>query len=437
MRLGVALIALAIAAATAYLGRRDLSRPAVVFGVTWFTFVAAAQLQLTPVESAWSVGFAATTVGGGLAFMLGAFAASGTSPARGELLLDRQRYNAEGLLAIAVLLMLGGVAGWIYKNDLLGGIPLLSSHIDVLRGTAFENGGVPAWASALTGGFYIAFWLLSVVAYLKWKSAGLAYRVALVVLAGGALFGVALDASRNLVLLAVSVPLIGAYLVSPRVSRRGAGVRVGAAVLVLALIVGGAFVARLAQTSRANAGNAFVKHELRAHSPLLRPFIPIYINGVLPLDGSQALRSGIPDHAPWGRGTYSLLSLPGAAFPDGKPEFGGIVAGQLASRGAGFWTVSSYQGRAFGDYGTSGVVVASLLMGLIFGSAYRFARRRGGLLAVVLIGYVAYYTAYLIYDNLLSFTLIAFYDLAVVFAAERLALSQAPWEALRKLAPAR
>src|SRR3954469_21829904 len=66
MRLGVALIALAIVAVTAYLGRRDLSRPAVVFGLAWFAFVAAAQLQLTPTEADWSAAFAATTIGGGL-----------------------------------------------------------------------------------------------------------------------------------------------------------------------------------------------------------------------------------------------------------------------------------------------------------------------------------------------------------------------------------
>src|SRR4051794_1176590 len=254
MRLGVALIALAIVAVTAYLGRRDLSRPAVVFGLAWFAFVAAAQLQLTPTEADWSAAFAATTIGGGLAFMLGATAAAGTGRARGAVRLERDRYNAGGLLAIAVVLMLGGVAGWIYKSHLLGGVPLLSDRVDVIRGRAFTGAGVPAWSSALTGGFYIAFWILSAVAYLRWRAGGLAYRACLVVLAAAALFGVALDGSRNLVLLAVSVPLVAAYVLSSPAGRRQAFVRAGAALVVVVLIVGGAFVARLAQTSDKNEG---------------------------------------------------------------------------------------------------------------------------------------------------------------------------------------
>jgi hypothetical protein len=62
-----------------------------------------------------------------------------------------------------------------------------------------------------------------------------------------------------------------------------------------------------------------------------------------------------------------------------------------------------------------------LLLGLMFGGAYRFAIGRSGLFALALIGYIAHYTAYLTYDNLLSFTLIAFYDLVVVYVADRLA----------------
>src|SRR3954470_9711545 len=119
MRIAVALIALAIAVAIAYLGRRDVSRPAVAFGVTWFAFVALAQLQLTSAEADWSSAFAATTIGGGLAFVLASLAASGTRPARGSVRLESGRYKINRLVWIALVLMLGGTAGWIYKAHLL------------------------------------------------------------------------------------------------------------------------------------------------------------------------------------------------------------------------------------------------------------------------------------------------------------------------------
>ncbi|MEA2436277.1 MAG: hypothetical protein QOF65_833 [Thermoleophilaceae bacterium] len=420
MRIAIALIAVGIAGATAYLGRRDLSRPPVVFGVLWFAFVALAQLQLTTAESDWSAGFAAATIGGGLVFMIGALAAGGTRPARGTVSLEPAQYMPRRLLAIALVLMVGGTAGWVYKAHVLGGVPLLSDSVDIVRARAFAV-GLPAWSSALTGGFYLAFWVLVAAAHITWKSARPMQRAALLALAAVSLFGVALDGSRNLVLLAVIVPLVAGYVLLPRATRGLTVLRATAAVAIVALIVGGLFVARFAHGQAGNTGNQFVQHQLDSHSPLLRPFIPLYVNAVLPLDGSQSLRDAIPANAPWGRGAYSLMSLPDAAFPDGKPDYPGIVGRQLLTRGAGFWVVATYQGRSYGDFGEAGVIVSSLLLGLMFGGAYRFAIGRSGLFALALIGYIAHYTAYLTYDNLLSFTLIAFYDLVVVYVADRLA----------------
>lgn len=428
MRIVVGVVALAIAGGAAYLGRRDLSRPAVVFALSWFGFVALAQLHLTHVETDWSFSFAAATIGGGVAFIVASLAASGTAAARGAVRLDPDRYRTGRLVAIAVVLMLGATAGWIYKAHVLGGVPLLSSDPDAIRGRAFGGGGeLPAWSTALTDGFYLAFWILLAVARMRWGSLGRARRLALLALAAAALFGVALDASRNLALLAIGVPAVAAYVLSAQAARRQALLRAGAALLVVIAIVGGLFVARLAQGDAGNAGNRFIRHELDTHSVVLRPLIPVYVNGVLPLDGLQGLRQTIPERAPWGGGAYSLLSLPSRFFTHAKPQFGVAVANPLATRGASFWTVASYQGRAFADYGETGVIGVSVLLGLLFGGAYRFARGRTGIFAVVLIGYVAFYCAYLIYDNLLSFSLIGLYDLAVVLAAERLASGELPW----------
>ena len=46
------------------------------------------------------------------------------------------------------------------------------------------------------------------------------------------------------------------------------------------------------------------------------------------------------------------------------------------------------------------------------------------ILAVALVAYLAYYSAFMVYDNLLSFSLIAVYDLAAIFVVERYAGGQ-------------
>jgi hypothetical protein len=69
--------------------------------------------------------------------------------------------------------------------------------------------------------------------------------------------------------------------------------------------------------------------------------------------------------------------------------------------------------------GPGGVLAVSVLMGLLFGGLYRYARTVSGLFGAAVLGYVVYYTVYMTYDNMLSFSVIAVYELAVVFAVAR------------------
>ena len=425
----IALPAIAIVAATAVLGRSDLSRPQVVLGVVWFSCVAVAQLHLTEAEAKWPLGFSAVVFGGGLAFMAAAAVATGTRPARGAISAPRERYSARRMVLIALVLMAGAVAGWIYKAHQFGGIPLFSEHIDITR-TRFRSATgeptIPTWASALTGGFYLALWLLIAAAALRWRSIGITRRALLVALCALCLLGVALDASRNQVLLAVFVPLVGGYLLAPRPTRRGAALRAASVTLVLAVVVGGGFVARLAQPAPSSGADTFTEHAQRQNGRALRPLLPLYVNTVLPMDAYRELWGAFPDKAAWGRGAYSTESFPSAFFPSGKPHFGMVVSGQMGARKAPFWTVATYQSRAYGDFGAGGVLGASLLLGLLFGGAYRAGRAASGLWGAAIIGYVAYYTAFAAYDNLLSFTLIGVYDLAVLLAVQRVAERRLP-----------
>jgi hypothetical protein len=144
----------------------------------------------------------------------------------------------------------------------------------------------------------------------------------------------------------------------------------------------------------------------------------------------------VPTRIPYEVGAASFTSLPDRAFPEGKSQFPRAVAALMGTGGSGLtWTVSSYQGRLLGDLGWRGVLLGSLLLGLGFGALYRWARGRTGFLPVAVIGYFAYYAAYMVYDNHLSFSLIVVYDLGVISLASAYAFgwTDKPLAALRQL----
>jgi hypothetical protein len=412
----IAAVAALIALSLAWLGRGDVTRPAVAFGVIWFGFVALAQLQLTELEHAWSSRFALTALGGGVIFVVAATLAGGTEGARGRVGLDRDALRARPLVVAALVLLAGAIAGAAYKASVLDGIPLLSENPDRVRGRAFRSGAdLPSWSSALTSGFYISFWCALAA---LWVQRGRLTRIralALCVLAAVALFGVSLDASRNILILAVGVPLVAAYLVARPQSARRRATWVAVGLGVLAISVSGLFLLRLARGD--SGGRDYIERELDRQPAALRPLLPAYVNGVLPLEAARRVDEAVPARYSYRRGAASLTSLPNAAFPGGrKPFYGNDVADLMRGNQPGqiTWSVASYQGRLLADLGWRGVLLGSALLGLAFGALYRWARERTGLLAVALIGYCAYYSALMVYDNQLSFSVIAVYDLAVV-----------------------
>jgi hypothetical protein len=410
-----ALAALAVAAVTGYLGRRDVTRPAVVFGVVWFGCVALAQIRLTQIETPWATGFTILVFAGGLAFMAAAVLGGGTLAARGRIVINRDAYQPRRLVLAALVLFAGGLAGVAYKASVLGGLPLLSGHADDLRANAFRNGqvAVPAWSSALTDGFFLAMWCALLALWLLRGKASRLTVAGLSLLAAASLFGVALLASRNTILFAIAIPLIAAYLLTPP-DRRIARARVLAAVCVVLLVGGGLFVARLSEHTPGR--ETFLDIEMQRQKLAVRPVVPFYINAVYPLEADSRLYRVVPDQEPYLDGGASLFSLPDAAFPHGKPPFGATLVSLMRSEkapGLG-WSVATYQGRLLADAGWQGVVLGSLLLGLAFGALYRWARARRGLVPVVLVGYLAYYTAFMVYDNLLSFSIIAVYDLGAL-----------------------
>ena len=406
-------VALLVAAALGWNGRRDLTRPAVAFGISWFGFVALAQARLTDVEQPWSWSFAAVVIGGGLLFVVAATAAGGTAPARGNVRLGRESLHGRRLAAVAAVLIVAGCAGAAYKAHLAGGVPLLSSDPDAVRGRLLLS-PPPTWATALTNGFYLGAWCALLAMWVvrplpRPAAAGLA----LLALAG--LLGASLEASRNVLLFALAVPVIAAYVTrSPgrQAVRLAASATVVCAVLA---VVGGLYVIRVERSG--SGAKTYVQQQTKRQPSLLRPLIPLYINAAFPLEAARRLHEAVPDRTAYRLGAASLTSLPDKAFPGGKPAYGETLAALMRKpegQAQVAWTVGSYQGRLLADLGWVGVLLGSALLGLAAGAAYRWARGLTGLAAVAIVCYLAYFSAYLIYDNHLSFSLIWFFDIAVL-----------------------
>jgi hypothetical protein len=429
-----ALAAIAIAGVILALGYRDVTRPTVAFGVPWFAFVGLAQLRLTNVEQPWGIGFTLVAFGGGLAFVVAAFLAGGSEPARGSIRLNREMAAGGRLVIVALVLMAGGVVAVLYRAHLTHGVPLFADNPDLVRGRGLVGGGMPAWSSALLGGFYIAFWATLAAI---WVFAARVSRLRLVplwLLAAAALVGIATDASRNLVLFTLVVPALGAYLLSSPERRRGNVAWLGGAVCVLIVGVGGLYAARL---ERGGGGaHTYIRDEIDKQPTLVRPLVPLYVNAAFPLEAARRIYKATPHRYPYELGAASLTSLPDKAFPEGKSRYPRHVSVLMSLGGAGLsWTVGSYQGRLIADLGWEGVLFGSILLGFAMGGLYRWARGRAGFLPVAVIAYLAYYSAFMVYDNPLSFSVIAVYDLAVMSLASAYVFrwTDKPLAALRQL----
>lgn len=354
-------------------------------------------------------------------FVIAALLAAGATPARGRTAVRREDYDVRRLVIVALALLAAGAIGVAYKAHLLGGVPLLSGNADALRARAFGpngNADIPAWSSALTNCLYLSMWTALVAAWAAPRD-GPRWRIAaLVALAAIGLFGASLEASRNITLFALAIPVIAAYLIAQRRRRRARLAQLGVGAAIVLALISGVFVARLAQAN--SVAHDYITREMNRQPVAVRPLIPLYVNGVFPLEAARRVHEHFPQELPYGLGGYSLLSLPDAFFPEGKLLYGQTV-GALMARSSGpasrpslYWTVASYQGRALADLGPLGVIMVSLLLGLAFGRLYRWARLRNGFLAVAMLGYVAYYSAFMVYDNLLSFTIIPVFDLFVI-----------------------
>jgi oligosaccharide repeat unit polymerase len=296
------------------------------------------------------------------------------------------------------------------------------------------NRHVPGVATLLTDGFPVALWILLAVLMIAWPSLGRTRRLGLVAAACGAFVGAAAGGSRNAMLIVVGIPLIAAYLLRKgRLSRRQGAVSVG----VVALILLGLTGYSAARSSQATTGiSRFVVAETHGSKVKRGPLL-LYVGGVFAFETERRMTEQIPQPFDYSNGVATLQLLPDLFFPEGKPDLGSIAtATGLDSNTPPYWTVSTYQGRAFDDFGTIGVIVESLVLGLFFGLAYQLCRGRTWLVAAVVGAYVAYYAAFSFYESLLSVNPAFMYDLLLLAGIEAVARARGKPQ-LALLAPRR
>ena len=403
---------LAIAAAILWLGRRDLTHPAVAFGLAWFLSVAITQLDLTSFVQPWSGSFALLVFGGGLAFVAAAVISAGTDRARGTVARSDPTTSrgASCWRRWSCWQAACWAAGWRAA---------FSAACRCSRGTstrcgpgAYGNGNVaiPSYVTFLSNGFYLGGWCLLAYLWLRWRELS---SLAIAAIAAG---GVRPRSARSPAARATSsstrsaVPLVAVYAsthgcLDGRSDHRGR--RCPAP---------GRLQRRLHRPLGGQRGtDQYLDFELSRQPRMLRPLVPLYVATAYPFEAERRYVLAMPGKFSPTRGGATLASLPDAAFPHGKPPLGNMI-GTLThtSPKAPNWTVASYQGRIIADFGATAVLPFSILLGLLLGAGYRACRGRRGLLALAAVGIIAYYAAFMTYDNLLSFSLGVFYDLAVV-----------------------
>lgn len=403
----IAVFAIGFAVGFGLLGRHDLTRPHVAMPLVWYSAVAVSQMKLLRTyETDWSTETVGVVFSAPIAFALGSYLVCNDAvrPVRaaglGTLRESRLRTCA------AVLLVLGAV-GVAWKTSLTGGIPLLADQIDSLR----SAGGIriPAYVTFLTDCLYLSAWLWMLLVWLRHKSGrSILFDVAMVVVA---LAGVATAASRNTLLLTLTVPLIFAYLAGAFRTLRPMKAAAVTALAVLALLVAsGLFYVRTGQHAEASFESYFYSSIVADAAPVARPMLPLYVGLATPLETLNRVIAHFPSNDVLDDGVFSVPGIPAQLNPLGEPGDFYELTGALSS--PYYFNVATYTGAPYADGGALLVLLASLGLGLGFGAARRYCFIRVDARSFALAAYLTYVAIFLFYENLL-----AFYTLSVVWDA--------------------
>jgi hypothetical protein len=418
-RLTTAVAAVGLAGAALFVGRRDLTQPHVLLPLVWFAAVAVAQVDFFNYQTPWSR--ETTTVVFACPLVLAAASRWAAGPMSVRTVRPRgidPVIDARVRIASCILIVLGA-AGLYLKIQILGTAPIFSDSIDTLR----SAGGIkiPAYLTFLTNCFALCGWLRTYRFFAGSKATSLrAEDLALVAVALG---GVAASASRNALLLTLILPLIFAYLVGAFRDRRlGTTIVLTIGTAVAVAIIAGLFFIRTSQHRDSAFESYFYRGVVPATPAVLRPTLPIQIGVAAPFETlNRVVRS---THRPGTRpaGHYSVPGLPTQlSFLTGPRANFYLLTAKLSS--PYYFNVSTYAGPLYADLGLGGLLFASTVLGVLFGFSRRFLFLAGSMAAYAIAAYLAYLTAFLLYENVLTFyTFSVVWDLTILFLLGQLCI---------------
>jgi oligosaccharide repeat unit polymerase len=405
-------LGVALAAAFLVVGRANLVRPYVALPAVWFLAVAVAQLPVIDYRSPWSTDMVILAFGAPLAFAVASWAAAGDLPK--PTVAPRPQPNYGRLGPAGAVLLAAGMVGVTVKAALLGGVPILSPNIDELR----SAGGVavPFYVSYLVVCSTFSTWVWS----WRWAQRRQLHDAAL------ALWSLALVASggsRNVLLVAVVVPLVYMYLSGLFAAIGWRRIAVVGAVLLA--IASGLFFLRLGQQRDSQFGSYVYSSVVERSPTVLRPLLPVYIGLATPLETLNRVTAYRRPNDGSDPGQYSVPGVPPVLNPFGARRDFYALTGALSQ--PYYFNVATFVGPLYADGGLALALVLAAVVGFLAGALFRVLYRSGTVASVALAAYGTYVVTFLFYENLLTFyTLQVPWDALVIWATLRYVTQNQP-----------
>lgn len=311
------------------------------------------------------------------------------------------------LVAVCLLMCVGGTAAYIYEWSSIGGPPLLSANIDEAR-YALDVGFIHGFTQGLPLALMIAAWAR--VAHPKaftWLQ-----RRTLEVIVGFVPCVVILGGGRSLLLIPMAtVYVVVARYVTPRAVRLMMIV-----VPVTLLFFSTAFlIVRESQHTRSPVATSILYGDSGAKSsPLESLYRSLSIGLGEQLRVVEELRDGNIRTPPFTTSLWFAHNLTGRAQDPHK----------ITGPNAGGWLTSTYAGPLLLDFG----MPAALLFGFLLGAGaqllYRRFARGGSVTVIWTYAYLAGPLAVAFYINLFLFFLYWIVDLIALFTLSRLLIAR-------------
>jgi oligosaccharide repeat unit polymerase len=402
----------------------DLLHPVRVFGSLWCFCLALASMRLSPLISAWDSLMWSCVLTALVAFVGGfwfvrwnsGYAGVGQRLARMEAALGKSQLANKRTLLVAAFCLAAGMTALTYEYSLVGGIPVLSDNPDAARTELFGVGGVVSNPKFDTLSVkiihpfvdfikYAVFLALIILFQRKTRSRSVVYLATFMVLFGMLAYGS--QGGRGFIIdIAVTGVALFHYL-----RRRIRLVEFGGAVLALFLFLGLYGAYRIDQSESAPLFGRALQESSFPEGVLGEGLALGYTTVTSSFEVFYRLTSDLRNTTSPSSGFlfYSLHRfIPRTNL--------GTVTGDLYS---GELLTSTFLGELYADYRYWGVLIGSLVLGLVYGWAYSRAGGRNPLYGIYVRAMLLRMLVFLPYANLFSGYLNWIFDLFFMYVIIR------------------